>query len=158
MTIDIVVPTLGESVTEATVAKWFKGPGDAVALDEPLVELETDKVSIEVGALAAGALLSIAVEAGTDVAVGAVLGTIDETKAGAEAAPASTAAPESAIASAPPPAPAPAPVPAPTVTASSAPAKTLSPAVRKLLAMRSRACRMPSRGMMALAAIIIPLR
>ena len=55
MTIDIVVPTLGESVTEATVAKWFKGPGDAVALDEPLVELETDKVSIEVGALAAGA-------------------------------------------------------------------------------------------------------
>ncbi len=133
MTIDIVVPTLGESVTEATVAKWFKGPGDAVALDEPLVELETDKVSIEVGALAAGALLSIVVEAGEDVAVGAVLGTIDETKAGAEAAPASTAAPESAIASAPPPAPAPAPVPAPTVTASSAPAKTLSPAVRKLV-------------------------
>ena len=85
MTIDIVVPTLGESVTEATVAKWFKGPGDAVALDEPLVELETDKVSIEVGALAAGALLSIVVEAGEDVAVGAVLGTIDETKAGAEA-------------------------------------------------------------------------
>ena len=133
MSIDIVVPALGESVTEATVAKWFKGPGDAVALDEPLVELETDKVSIEVGALAAGALLSIAVEAGEDVAVGAVLGTIDETKAGAEAAPASTAAPESAIASAPPPAPAPAPVSAPAVTASAAPAKTLSPAVRKLV-------------------------
>ena len=133
MTIDIVVPTLGESVTEATVAKWFKGPGDAVALDEPLVELETDKVSIEVGALAAGALLSIAVEAGEDVAVGAVLGTIDETKAGAEAAPASTVAPEPAIASAPPPAPAPAPVPAPAAAASAAPAKTLSPAVRKLV-------------------------
>ena len=133
MTIDIVVPTLGESVTEATVAKWFKGPGDAVALDEPLVELETDKVSIEVGALAAGALLSFVVDAGEDVAVGAVLGTIDETKAGAEAAPASTAAPESAIASAPPPAPASAPVPAPAVTASAAPAKTLSPAVRKLV-------------------------
>ena len=133
MTIDIVVPTLGESVTEATVAKWFKGPGDAVALDEPLVELETDKVSIEVGALAAGALLSIVVEAGEDVAVGAVLGTIDETKAGAEAAPASTAARESAISSTPPPAPAPAPVPAPAVTASAAPAKTLSPAVRKLV-------------------------
>ena len=133
MTIDIIVPTLGESVTEATVAKWFKGPGDAVALDEPLVELETDKVSIEVGALAAGALLSIAVEAGEDVAVGAVLGTIDETKAGAEAAPASTVAPEPAIASAPPPAPAPAPVPAPAAAASAAPAKTLSPAVRKLV-------------------------
>ena len=133
MTIDIVVPTLGESVTEATVAKWFKGPGDAVALDEPLVELETDKVSMEVGALAAGALLSIAVEAGEDVAVGAVLGTIDETKAGAEAAPASNASLESAIASAPPPAPAPAPVPAPVATTSSAPVKTLSPAVRKLV-------------------------
>ena len=81
MTIDIVVPTLGESVTEATVSKWFKAPGEAVSQDEALVELETDKVSIEVNAPSAGVLTSIVVEAGTDVAVGAVLGSIDESVA-----------------------------------------------------------------------------
>ncbi|MDD9876346.1 MAG: dihydrolipoamide succinyltransferase, partial [Magnetovibrio sp.] len=70
MAVDIVVPTLGESVTEATVAKWFKAVGDAVAQDEPLVELETDKVTVEVNAPAAGALAAIAVAEGTDVAVG----------------------------------------------------------------------------------------
>ena len=59
MTTDIQVPTLGESVTEATVAKWFKAEGDAVALDEPIVELETDKVALEVNATAAGALSKI---------------------------------------------------------------------------------------------------
>ncbi|MEK9724824.1 MAG: biotin/lipoyl-containing protein, partial [Rhodospirillaceae bacterium] len=61
MVVAIVVPTLGESVTEATVAKWFKAVGDAVALDEPLVELETDKVSVEVNAPAAGVVTAIGV-------------------------------------------------------------------------------------------------
>ncbi|MGA6927755.1 MAG: biotin/lipoyl-containing protein, partial [Pseudolabrys sp.] len=59
--VDIRVPTLGESVTEATVGKWFKRPGEAVAVDEPLVELETDKVTLEVPAPAAGILSDIAV-------------------------------------------------------------------------------------------------
>jgi 2-oxoglutarate dehydrogenase E2 component (dihydrolipoamide succinyltransferase) len=85
---DIRVPTLGESVTEATVGKWFKQPGDAVAADEPLVELETDKVTLEVPAPAAGTLGDIAVKQGETVAVGAVLGSI---KDGAGAAPKSVA-------------------------------------------------------------------
>src|ERR1700758_943329 len=75
---DIRVPTLGESVTEATIGKWFKKPGDAVAVDEPLVELETDKVTIEVPAPAAGVLGDIAVKDGDTVAVGALLGQIKE--------------------------------------------------------------------------------
>src|SRR5438128_12373143 len=75
---EIRVPTLGESVTEATIGKWFKKPGDAVAVDEPLVELETDKVTIEVPAPAAGVLSDIAVKDGDTVAVGALLGQIKE--------------------------------------------------------------------------------
>jgi 2-oxoglutarate dehydrogenase E2 component (dihydrolipoamide succinyltransferase) len=75
---DIRVPTLGESVTEATVGKWFKQPGDPVAVDEPLVELETDKVTLEVPAPAAGVLSEIAVNNGDTVAVGALLGQIKE--------------------------------------------------------------------------------
>jgi 2-oxoglutarate dehydrogenase E2 component (dihydrolipoamide succinyltransferase) len=75
---DIRVPTLGESVTEATVGKWFKQPGDAVAVDEPLVELETDKVTLEVPAPAAGVLSDVAVKNGDTVAVGALLGQIKE--------------------------------------------------------------------------------
>ena len=68
--VDIRVPTLGESVTEATVGKWFKQAGDSVAVDEPLVELETDKVTLEVPAPAAGVLSDIAVKDGATVAVG----------------------------------------------------------------------------------------
>jgi 2-oxoglutarate dehydrogenase E2 component (dihydrolipoamide succinyltransferase) len=75
---DIRVPALGESVTEATVGKWFKQPGDAVAVDEPLVELETDKVTLEVPAPAAGVLSDIAAKNGDTVAVGALLGEIKE--------------------------------------------------------------------------------
>lgn len=75
---DIKVPTLGESVTEATVGKWFKKPGDAVAVDEPLVELETDKVTLEVPAPAAGVLGDIAAKDGDTVGVGAILGTIKD--------------------------------------------------------------------------------
>src|SRR3569833_2709681 len=85
---DIRVPTLGESVTEATVGKWFKQPGDAVAVDEPLVELETDKVTLEVPAPAAGVLGEIMAKNGETVGVGVVRGMI---KDGAGAAPKSTA-------------------------------------------------------------------
>ena len=81
---DIRVPTLGESVTEATIGRWFKQAGEAVAVDEPVVELETDKVTIEVPAPAAGVLADIAVKDGETVAVGALLGHITE---GATAAP-----------------------------------------------------------------------
>src|SRR5574339_294545 len=88
---DIRVPTLGESVTEATVGKWFKQPGDAVAVDEPLVELETDKVTIEVPAPAAGVLSDIAAKDGETVAVGALLGQIKEGAGGAAAKPAAAA-------------------------------------------------------------------
>jgi len=86
---EIVVPTLGESVTTATVARWIKQLGDTVAADEPLVELETDKVTVEVNATAAGVLSSIVVPEGTEVDVGAVLCLIDA--AGAAAAPSKAA-------------------------------------------------------------------
>jgi 2-oxoglutarate dehydrogenase E2 component (dihydrolipoamide succinyltransferase) len=76
--IDILVPTLGESVTSATVARWLKKAGDAVAADEPLVELETDKVTVEVNAPAAGVLGAIVAAEGADVAVGAVLGSVTQ--------------------------------------------------------------------------------
>ena len=75
---EIRVPALGESVTEATIAKWFKNVGDAVKADEPMVELETDKVTVEVPAPASGKLTSIAAAAGTTVNVGALLGAIEE--------------------------------------------------------------------------------
>jgi 2-oxoglutarate dehydrogenase E2 component (dihydrolipoamide succinyltransferase) len=85
---EIRVPTLGESVTEATIGKWFKKPGDAIAVDEPLVELETDKVTIEVPAPAAGVLGAIAAKDGDTVAVGAVLGRIEEGAGAATSKPA----------------------------------------------------------------------
>src|SRR5262245_32841974 len=104
MTIEIKVPALGESVTEATVGQWFKKPGDAVNADEPLVELETDKVTVEVPAPAAGVLGDIKVAQGSTVAVGSVLGSIKE-GAGAPAAKAETkpaaAAPKPATAATP---------------------------------------------------------
>ncbi len=91
---EIRVPTLGESVSEATIGKWFKKPGDAVAVDEPLVELETDKVTIEVPAPAAGVLEAIAAKDGETVAVGALLGEIKEGGKGAVAAATTTGAPD----------------------------------------------------------------
>jgi 2-oxoglutarate dehydrogenase E2 component (dihydrolipoamide succinyltransferase) len=142
MSVEIIVPALGESVTEATVAKWFKSPGDAVELDEPLVELETDKVAVEVNAQAAGVLTEIAAAAGADVEVGARLGSIEEGAAPAvkAAKPASAPVPAPEPKATPPkaevPAVAPPPAsPAPT-PASVAPAvgMPLSPAVRKLVA------------------------
>ena len=86
MSIEIKVPAMGESVTEATVARWFKKEGETVARDEPVLELETDKVTVEVPAPAAGSLESISVKAGATVQVGAVLGSIAEGKAGKAAA------------------------------------------------------------------------
>jgi len=86
MTVQITVPTLGESVTEATVAKWLKKVGDTVEVDEPVVELETDKVSLEIPAPSAGVLSEILVQDGADVAVGAVLGSVDESGAAAKPA------------------------------------------------------------------------
>jgi 2-oxoglutarate dehydrogenase E2 component (dihydrolipoamide succinyltransferase) len=88
MTVEIKVPPLGESVTEATVAKWFKQAGDAVARDEALVELETDKVALEVNAPEAGVLDEIVAAAGATVNVGGLLGRIVAGKAGAQAQPA----------------------------------------------------------------------
>ncbi len=89
MTVEIRVPVLGESVTEATVGTWFKQVGDAVAKDEPILELETDKVTLEVNATEAGRLEEIIVAEGEDVEVGALLGHIAAGAAGnASAAPA----------------------------------------------------------------------
>jgi 2-oxoglutarate dehydrogenase E2 component (dihydrolipoamide succinyltransferase) len=116
MATEIKVPTLGESVTEATVAKWLKAAGDAVAVDEPLVELETDKVTVEVNAPAAGVLAEILAPAGSEVAVGALLGRIAE-GAGAAPSPKKAAAPVAVAA------------PAPKAVEEEA----LSPAVRKLI-------------------------
>ena len=99
MTTEIRVPTLGESVSEATVAKWLKNVGDAVAVDDPLVELETDKVTLEVNAQAAGTLSEILVQAGENVAVGALLGMIGA--AGASSAKKAAPAPVVAAAATP---------------------------------------------------------
>jgi 2-oxoglutarate dehydrogenase E2 component (dihydrolipoamide succinyltransferase) len=129
---EIRVPTLGESVTEATIGRWFKKAGDAVAVDEPLVELETDKVTIEVPAPSAGTLGEIAAKDGETVAVGALLGQITDGAAGAAAKPA--AAPAKAAAAA---APSPAPVAAaPAAAAPKAPPvdAPLAPSVRRLSA------------------------
>ena len=123
---EIRVPTLGESVTEATIGRWFKKAGDAVAVDEPLVELETDKVTIEVPAPSAGTLGDIIAKDGETVAVGALLGQINESAAGAAAKPA--AAPAKAAGPPPPPA---APAPAAKAAPSDAP---LAPSVRKISA------------------------
>ena len=120
MGVEIKVPTLGESVTEATIGKWFKKVGDAVAADEPLVELETDKVTVEVPSPSAGTLEAIKVEAGQTVNVGAVLGSV---AAGAGLAK-GAAKPAAAAPAAAKPAAAPAP----------AAAKDPGPAARKALA------------------------
>ena len=124
---EITVPTLGESVTEATVAKWFKQPGDAVKADEPLVELETDKVTVEVNAPASGVLTEHSVKVGTSVSVGALLGKIDVGAKGVASGQSPVANKESAK----PAAPAPAPVPAKTTLSSTT---SSGPAVTKMLA------------------------
>ncbi len=126
---EIRVPTLGESVTEATIGRWFKKAGDAVAVDEPLVELETDKVTIEVPAPSAGTLGEIVAKDGQTVAVGALLGQINEAAAGAK--PAAASAKPTASAAPPPAAAAPVAAAAPKAVPADAP---LAPSVRKLSA------------------------
>ena len=116
MTIEIKVPAMGESVTEATISKWFKKEGDAVKRDEPLLELETDKVTVEVPSPADGAIESITAQAGATVSVGALLGAIAEGKSGSAPAP-KAAAPKAEM-----PKPAPAAAPAPTAAKTDAPA------------------------------------
>jgi 2-oxoglutarate dehydrogenase E2 component (dihydrolipoamide succinyltransferase) len=130
MATPIVVPGLGESVTEATVAKWMKKVGDAVKADEALAELETDKVTQELYAPTAGTLGEITAPAGSVVAIGAVIGQITDgaVAAAAPAKPAPAAAPQPAA-----PAPA-AAAAAPAAAAKSPAAETLSPAVRKMVA------------------------
>src|ERR1700744_4511688 len=127
---EIRVPTLGESVTEATIGRWFKKAGDTVAVDEPLVELETDKVTIEVPAPSAGVLGEISAKDGETVAVGALLGQITEGAGGAAAKPPAAPAKAAPAAAAPPPQ-APAPAPAAKAPPVDAP---LAPSVRKLSA------------------------
>jgi len=102
MATEIKVPGLGESITSATVARWLKQPGDAVAADEPVIELETDKVTVEVNAPAAGVLGKRLADEGAEVAPGAVLGTVDEGgSAAAEAAPTRPAVVQAPAAQAP---------------------------------------------------------
>src|SRR6202521_1874888 len=136
MTTEIRVPTLGESVTEATIGRWFKQPGEAVAADEPVVELETDKVTVEVPAPASGVLAEIVAKDGETVAPGALLGQIQKGGAPAKAAPAPPkaapappkAAPAPATAKAAPQAP---PQPKPAAPRPAA-ADALAPSVRKI--------------------------
>ncbi|BBU61582.1 dihydrolipoyllysine-residue succinyltransferase component of 2-oxoglutarate dehydrogenase complex [Methylosinus sp. C49] len=118
---EIRVPTLGESVSEATIGRWFKKPGDAVAADEALVELETDKVTLEVNAPAAGVLTDVVAKDGETVTPGALLGQIAEGAAAAAPRP----APAAPIVAPPPAAPAPAPVAA-------APARPPAPSAAKI--------------------------
>ena len=118
MTVEIKVPTLGESVTEATVIQWFKSAGESIATDEMLLELETDKVTLEIPSPAGGRLAEIRADAGDNVEVGAILGLIEEGVAGD--APAKKTEP------------APAPQSEPDVPAAAA-QHSLSPAVRKMV-------------------------
>src|SRR5689334_14631717 len=125
---DILTPTLGESVAEATVARWAKKPGEPVKKDELLVELETEKVSLEVGAPADGVLQDVAAGEGATVTPGQVLGHV------AEGAGAKPAAPPKAAPAPPPPAaePKPAATPAP-AAAPAAEALPLSPSVQRIV-------------------------
>ena len=126
MATEIRVPTLGESVTEATIGKWFKKVGDAIAIDEPLVELETDKVTVEVPAAAAGVLAEITAKEGDTVEVNALLGQISTDGAAVAAAPAAKKEEAKPAAAAP--------AAAPVASASSGPAMQPAPAASKLLA------------------------
>ena len=128
MSIEVKVPTLGESVSEATVGQWLKKPGEAVALDEPIVSLETDKVAVEVPAPAAGVLGALVANEGDTVNVGALLALIEDgvVVAGAQTPAPRTEAPVAAASEAPAAAPA-------AVAAPSGDAAALSPAVRRAI-------------------------
>ena len=134
MATEIKVPALGESVTTATIARWMKHPGDTVAVDEPLVELETDKVTVEVAAPAAGVLTAINYPEGSEVEVGALLGMLDGEASGVAMKPVAIA----------PAASSPAPMAAPSTAAPPdvAPTSVMPPAADPI----RRAFRITSRG------------
>jgi 2-oxoglutarate dehydrogenase E2 component (dihydrolipoamide succinyltransferase) len=137
MAVEIKVPALGESVTEATIGRWFKKAGESVKMDEPLVELETDKVTIEVPAPAAGVLQAVNVQSGQTVKVGSVLGAIESGEGGKPAAEAAQAKGAPGAPNAKPSAPQAAPPPQPQPQAiDKQPAQVLSPAVRKAVEER----------------------
>ena len=134
MSIEFRVPTLGESIVEATVAKWLKQPGDVVKADEPLVELETEKVAVEVPAPAAGVMGAFHVKQGETVGVGQVLGSINEGGAGASVGPVGTTVVSQAVKTATPAA-------APAAVAASSPARSgplmpPAPSAKKLMTER----------------------
>ena len=134
MAVEIKVPALGESVTEATVAKWLVKAGDTVTIDQPLCELETDKVTVEVNATVAGTIVDLAVAEGATVQVGGVICHIEAGAAGATAAAAKpAAAPATAPAPAAAPKPAAAPVAAPVPAAANVNIAASGPATRKLV-------------------------
>jgi 2-oxoglutarate dehydrogenase E2 component (dihydrolipoamide succinyltransferase) len=129
---DVVIPTLGESVTEASIGQWLKKPGDAVKADEPIVSLETDKVAVEVNAPADGVLTEQLFKEGDTVQVGAVIARLDAGATAAAPAPAAApAAPTPAPAPATPAAPAPAPAPAAAAPAPAAETPTTGPTARR---------------------------
>jgi len=127
MAIEVKVPALGESVTEATIGEWLKKPGDPVKLDEPIASLETDKVAIEVPAPAAGIMGEHKVAVGTTVNVGAVIATIEDEQHAGETVQVAERENPQPVEQAPPPSPAPAPAPATEEDHTT----TLSPAVRR---------------------------
>jgi len=120
MSTEVKVPTLGESVAEATIGEWLKQPGEPVALDEPIASLETDKVAVEVPSPVAGVMGQHLAKVGDNVSVGAVIATVEAGGSAAAAAPAAAA-----------PAPAPAPAPAAAAATPAGDAAVLSPAVRR---------------------------
>src|SRR5690242_18284321 len=115
MPVSIVVPQLGESVAEGTVSKWLKAVGDRIRKEEPIVEIQTDKINVEIPAPADGTLSEILIAEGTTVLVGPAIGPLDAAGAPASAAPTAVA-------------PAPAPAPAPAMAPASAPAPAMAPA------------------------------
>jgi len=137
---EVKLPQLGETVTEGTITKWFKKIGDAVAADEPLFEVSTDKVDTEVPSPVSGILTEVRAKEGDTVPVGAVIAVVGDAGAAPAPAPSAAPAPEpvaAPVAAAPTPEPAPAPAPAPTVVvaaaSSSGDAPLLSPVVRRLI-------------------------
>jgi 2-oxoglutarate dehydrogenase E2 component (dihydrolipoamide succinyltransferase) len=132
MAVDIKVPALGESVTEATVSKWLVKAGDTVAVDQPLCELETDKVTVEVPATTAGTVVELVVPEGGSIQVGGVLCHIEAGAGAAASAPRPAVAPAPAAQPAPRPVPAAAPAPAPDAAAAVVNLAASGPAVRKL--------------------------
>jgi len=154
MPVSIVVPQLGESVAEGTVSKWLKAVGDRIRKEEPIVEIQTDKINVEIPAPADGTLTEILIAEGTTVLVGTAIGTLDAAGAPASAAPPSTPARAASVApAAAPTAVAPSPAPTPAMAPAAAPAlapayafagggnggvqtddaRSLSPAVRKIM-------------------------